>query len=65
MGDILAYLDSIIVVLLYLGGFAELCGGMAYVSGAADKIMQILRYEPTIKIEGGAKLSDDAIDGTL
>ena len=48
LGDILAYIDSVIIVLLYLGGLAELSGGMAYISGASDEIMKIIRHEPKI-----------------
>ena len=64
LGDILAYLDSIIIVLLYIGGFIELCGGMAYITGAADEVIQIMRYEPRIRHEGGTILGSE-IGGTL
>ena len=48
LGDMLAYIDSVIIVLLYLGGLAELSGGMAYISGASEEIIKIIRHEPKI-----------------
>ena len=38
---------------------------MAFMTGAADRVMQLIRYEPKIKAEGGATLLEEDVKGKI
>ena len=65
VGSIMAYMEYMITLCINFGQVAGIIVQMAQMTGAADKVMQLIKYEPKIKIDGGAVLPEEEVNGVI
>ena len=58
IGNILAYLNYMIMLMMNFGSIVGVLGQMGFMTGAADKLMQIILHVPLINFEGGDKMDE-------